>query len=103
MVTNASEETFRPTCFMLAMDLKPEMDAPNAVSTATFSLTEYSKYIPAFLAIFEKVSPISDAGVPGYVVATFTPDSNAPLTTASFPSKSSVPLFLSMSIKLLFP
>ena len=50
---------------MLHMDRAPARLAANAISTATFSLTEYSKVMSASRATRAMVSPISDAGVPG--------------------------------------
>jgi hypothetical protein len=44
-------------------------------------------YIPASLAISEMESPISDAGVPGYVVTMPIPASRIPLAMASLPSR----------------
>ena len=84
-----SDATLRPTCFIKVKDLTPEAAAAAATSRATFSLVENSKYIPASAAIFEKTSPISDEGVPGYVDANPTPASRAPLTVASLPSMNS--------------
>ena len=73
------------------MLLSPEREAPIPTSKATFSLVEYSKYIPASLATSRKVSPISEAGVPGKVEAKPTPASRAPLTTASLPRRRILP------------
>ena len=82
-----SEATFSPTCFMAVRALAPQFAAPPATSAATISLVEYSMYIPASSAISEMESPISDAGVPGYVVTMSMPASIIPLAMASLPSR----------------
>ncbi len=96
-VIMGSAATFRPTCFMKTMDLTPDDAAAAAVSIATFSFTENSKYIPTLWDIFSRLLPISDEGVPGYVEANFTPASMSPRVIASFPSSRSLPLFDKMS------
>ena len=84
---NESADAFKPTCFMNVNDLNPEAAAVAATSIATFSLVENSKYILASLANTDKIFPISDDGVPGYVAAIETPASITPLTAASLPNK----------------
>ncbi len=61
-VMNGSAATLRPTCFMVTMVRTPASDAPTAVSTATFSLTHHSLWMPWSLAV---ASMISVDGVPG--------------------------------------
>ena len=62
---NASLATLSPTCFMNAKERTPEAAAAPATSRATFSLIEYSKYIPASAAMFSSMPPTSEEGVPG--------------------------------------
>ena len=81
---NGSEATFRPTCFMHAMALAPAIAAPEATSTATFSLGDHCALISLYLASSARISLL---GVPGYAAATVTPASQAPLAIASFPCK----------------
>ena len=61
-VMNGSAATLRPTCFMVTMVRTPASDAPTAVSSATFSLTHHSLWMPSSPAV---VSMISVEGVPG--------------------------------------
>ena len=49
-------------------------------------LAEIQATRPLSILMAEKVSAISEDGVPGYVVATSTPASRAPRVIASFPS-----------------
>ena len=61
-VMNGSAATLRPTCFMVTMVRTPASEAPTAVSSATFSLTHHSAWMPSRRAA---VSMISVDGVPG--------------------------------------
>ena len=82
---NASEATFKPTCFMITRARALATAAAPATSIATFSLVQYSKkYFPCLTAR-NKLSPISEEGVPGYVEASSNPASIAPRAIASFP------------------
>ena len=60
---SGSIATFRPTCFMAVSDRAPAMDAPIAVSIATFSFTAHSQRIVSLNAAM--FSRISVEGVPG--------------------------------------
>jgi len=40
----ASDATFMPTCFMAQNARAPDMDAPMATSSDTFSFTDHSAY-----------------------------------------------------------
>ncbi len=61
-VSSGSAATSRPTRFMLTIVRTPAREAPTAVSSATFSLTHHSAWMPFSLAA---VSRISVDGVPG--------------------------------------
>ena len=62
-VMRGSMATFRPTCFIAVSERAPAIEAPIAVSMATFSFTAHSHFTVSLnLAMF---SSISVAGVPG--------------------------------------
>ena len=62
-VMSGSIATLRPTCFMHTSARAPPMEAPTAISMATFSLTDHSQSIaPLNLATFSRISV---DGVPG--------------------------------------
>jgi hypothetical protein len=61
-VSSGSAATLRPTCFMVTIVRAPARDVPTAVSSATFSLTHHSAWMPSRPAA---VSMISVEGVPG--------------------------------------
>ncbi len=85
-VNRGSAATFRPTCFITAMDRLPAKDAPKATSRATFSFGHHSAYTWGCLTTFWRISV---DGVPGYPAATFTPASKIPSAIASLPESSS--------------
>ena len=57
-----SAATFTPTCFIAASARAPANAAPNALSSATFSLEAHSDTTPLYVARFSKISV---DGVPG--------------------------------------
>ena len=65
IVVSGSPAAISPRCFIATMERVPARDAANAISSAIFSLTEYSKWIPRAPAIRAKLSVTSDDGVPG--------------------------------------
>ena len=68
---NGSIATLSPTCFIAVRARAPAMDAPTAVSTATFSFTAHSHLTVSLnLAMFSRISV---DGVPGYALATTQP------------------------------
>ena len=55
--------TLRPTCFIAVSDRAPAIEAPIAVSMATFSFTAHSHFTVSLnLAMFSRISV---EGVPG--------------------------------------
>jgi len=65
MVDRGSPATIRPRCFIAQIERAPAREAANAISTQTFSLTEYSKRTPRCWATRAKESVTSEDGVPG--------------------------------------
>ena len=62
-VMSGSIATLRPTCFIAVSDRAPTIDAPTAVSIATFSFTAHSHFTVSLN--FAMFSRISVEGVPG--------------------------------------
>ena len=62
-VMSGSIATFSPTCFIAVSARAPAMDAPMAVSIATFSFTAHSQLTVSLN--FAMFSRISVEGVPG--------------------------------------
>ena len=59
---SGSAATFTPTCFMQASERTPESAPPMATSSATFSFTDHSAWMPFSC---DSVSSTSVLGVPG--------------------------------------
>src|SRR3990170_3823189 len=88
MVERGSPAYISPRCFIAQRERAPAREAAKAISSATFSFTEYSNWIPRTDATRAKESVTSLDGVPGYPLAKATPASSAPRTIASSPSRS---------------
>ena len=98
-VIKGSIATFRPTCFIAVSARAPAMDAPMAVSMATFSFTAHSHFTVSLN--FAMFSSISVDGVPGYALATTQPAWAAPQATASLAESNFLSLIYAISFRVL--
>jgi len=62
IVISGSDATFKPTCFVVNMDLLKPIEAPTAISRAVFSFIDQFTIAPPN---FDRNGRISELGVPG--------------------------------------